>query len=105
MDWIYLILAGICEIAWAAGLKHTNNFQLNLATFIVIITMALSVVFLNLATRTIPISIAYAAWCSFGIIGVYLYGILFLKENFNLMNFFFICLIIIGVIGLKLNNR
>lgn len=105
MDWIYLILAGICEIAWAAGMKYTDNFKANLATVFVLIAMTLSVVFLNLATRTIPISIAYAVWCGLGIVGVYLYGIIFLKEDFSIINLVFIALILVSVIGLKINSK
>jgi quaternary ammonium compound-resistance protein SugE len=27
MDWLFLLAAGLCEIAWAIGLKYTEGFS------------------------------------------------------------------------------
>lgn len=104
MDWFYLLLAGICEIAWAVGVKYCDGFKLTFASFIVIASMIMSVVFLWLATKTIPLGIAYAAWCGIGITGVFLYGVLILKEEFSISTIFFVALILIGILGLKLKS-
>ena len=104
MDWFYLLLAGICEIAWAVGVKYCDGFKLTFASFIVIASMIMSVVFLWLATKTIPLGIAYAAWCGIGITGVFLYGVLILKEEFSIYTIFFVALILIGILGLKLKS-
>lgn len=74
MAWFYLFIAGIFEIFWAVGIKYCDGFKITLPLVLVIISMALSVIFLGLATRTIPMSIAYAVWTGIGIIGVFTYS-------------------------------
>ncbi len=105
MDWFYLLLAGACEIIWAVGIKHCEGFKLTPALFMVSVAMIMSVVFLGLAIKTIPLGIAYAAWSAIGIVGVYLYGVLVLKEEFSITTILFIGLILIGIIGLKLKSH
>ncbi len=105
MAWFFLLIAGMFEIGWAAGIKHCDGFKLNFPLFIVAFSMTASIVFLWLATRTIPMSVAYAAWTGIGIIGVFTYGILFLKEPFSILNLFFVALILTGIIGLKLSSK
>jgi hypothetical protein len=29
MPWLYLLLAGLCEMAWPLGFKYTNGFRSN----------------------------------------------------------------------------
>ena len=104
MDWFYLLLAGVFEIGWAIGIKYCDGFKLTPALLLVTISMIMSMVFLWLATKTIPLSVAYAAWSGIGIIGVFFYGILILKEETSLINVLFVGLILIGIIGLKLKS-
>ena len=63
-----------------AQLTFCDGFKITLPLVLVIISMTLSVIFLGLATRTIPMSIAYAVWTGIGIIGVFTYGLFILKD-------------------------
>lgn len=105
MAWIYLIIAGICEIFWAVGIKYCNEFKLTAPLFFVIIFMSLSVIFLALASRTLPMSLAYAVWTGIGIVGVFVYGIFVLKDPVSFSNIIFVGMILIGIIGLKLGAK
>lgn len=105
MAWFFLFIAGIFEIAWAVGIKYCEGFKLNFFLFFVIFAMTASMIFLWLATRTIPMSIAYAVWTGIGIVGVFIYGILILKEPFSMINILFVGLILVGIIGLKLSIK
>jgi quaternary ammonium compound-resistance protein SugE len=67
--------------------------------------MASSVIFLWLATKTIPMTIAYAIWTGIGIVGVFAYGVFVLKEPCSILNIIFATLILAGVIGLKLSTK
>jgi len=67
-----------------------------------ILFFALSFVFLAIALETLPMSIAYAIWTGIGAAGGALIGILFYKESKSAKRIFFISLIILSVIGLKL---
>lgn len=101
MSWLYLFIAGLFEISWAIGLKYCYGIKFNLLTFGIAISMILSLVFLGLAIQKIPLGIAYAIWTSIGVIGVFLYSFLILKEPIPAISILFISFIIIGVAGLK----
>jgi quaternary ammonium compound-resistance protein SugE len=105
MAWFYLFVAGIFEIFWAVGIKYCDGFKITLPLVLVIISMALSVIFLGLATRTIPMSIAYAVWTGIGIIGVFTYGLFILKDPISVKNIIFVGMILIGIVGLKLGIK
>ena len=105
MAWFYLFTAGIFEIFWAVGIKYCDGFKITLPLILVIISMALSVIFLGLATRTIPMSIAYAVWTGIGIIGVFTYGLFILKDPISVKNIIFVGMILIGIVGLKLGIK
>jgi quaternary ammonium compound-resistance protein SugE len=105
MSWLYLVIAGLFEVVWAVGLKYCEGTKFNLALITVILAMTLSMVFLALAIRAIPISLAYAVWTGIGIIGVFLYGSLILKEPVSFINLIFVGFILIGIVGLKLSAK
>ena len=105
MAWFYLFIAGIFEIFWAVGIKYCDGFKITLPLILVIISMALSVIFLGLATKTIPMSIAYAVWTGIGIIGVFTYGLFILKDPISVKNIIFVGMILIGIVGLKLGIK
>ncbi len=105
MAWLYLLIAGIFEIFWAVGIKYCNGLKITLPLILVIISMSFSMVFLGLATKTIPMSIAYAVWTGIGIVGVFTYGLLVLKDPISTSSIVFVGMILIGIIGLKLGTK
>ncbi|MBS3772383.1 MAG: multidrug efflux SMR transporter [Bacteroidales bacterium] len=102
MGWIYLIVAGFFEIAWAIGLKFTHSFSRLWPTVGVVITMILSVYFLSLAIKSIPVGTAYAVWTGIGIAGTSVLGILLFNESASVARILLILLIFLSIIGLKL---
>lgn len=54
------------------------------------------------AQRTIPIGTAYAVWTGIGAVGTFVLGIFLFAEPATLIRFFFVGLIIVGIVGLKL---
>ncbi len=105
MAWLYLFIAGIFEIFWAVGIKYCDGLKITLPLVLVIISMGISIIFLGLATKTIPMSIAYAVWTGIGIVGVFAYGLLILKDPISTNSIVFVGLILIGIIGLKLGIK
>jgi quaternary ammonium compound-resistance protein SugE len=102
MAWFYLFIAGIFEIAWAVGMKFTEGFSRFWPTAGVLSAMLLSVYFLSLATRTLPIGTAYAVWTGIGIVGTTLLGMVIFGESATLIRMGLITLILLAVIGLRL---
>jgi len=102
MSWIYLFIAGLFEIGWAVGLKYTEGFTKLWPSVITIIGMILSFYFLSAAVKTIPIGTAYAIWTGIGAVGTAIFGMILFGESKEFIRIFFILIIVIGIIGLKI---
>ncbi|MEW6507832.1 MAG: quaternary ammonium compound efflux SMR transporter SugE [Bacteroidota bacterium] len=105
MAWIYILIASVFEISWAVGLKYSHGFTKLEPTIFTVITMILSYLFLSMGVKTLPIGTAYAVWTGIGAAGTALYGILFFNEPKELIRIFFIFLIVVGIIGLKITYK
>jgi quaternary ammonium compound-resistance protein SugE len=104
MNWIILIIAGLCEVGFASCLgkaKQTAGTEMYLWYTGFFITMTLSMVLLIKAIQTLPIGTAYAVWTGIGAVGTVLVGILVFKDPTNFWRLFFMSTLIISVIGLK----
>lgn len=103
MAWVYLIVAGLCEIGWPVGLKLSQTpGRLVLGVVIAVLCMAASGAFLWLAQKTIPIGTAYAVWTGIGAAGTFVVGILFYGDSASALRLVSVGLIVAGIIGLKL---
>ena len=99
--WWYLVMAGLCEIGWAIGLKYTEGFSKLMPTIITVVIMILSFVLLAQAMRTLPVGTAYASWTGIGAVGTTILGIILFNEPKDALRLLCIGLIIAGVLGLK----
>jgi quaternary ammonium compound-resistance protein SugE len=86
-------------------MKYTNGFSKTGPTILVVIAMLLSLYFLNQAIKTIPLGTAYAVWTGIGIAGTALLGMILFDEPVKLVRIFFISLIMISIIGLKVVTK
>jgi quaternary ammonium compound-resistance protein SugE len=102
MAWFYLSMAGVFEIAWAIGLKYSDGFSKPLAGALTLISMGVSVWFLAIAMKTIPVGTAYAVWTGIGAVGVAILGMVLFGESREILRVACLFLIIAGIIGLKL---
>ena len=104
MAWVYLIIAGIFEWGWPVGLKlglAESGLRWGWIGFSVL-CMAVSGKLLLIAQKTIPMGTAYAVWTGIGAVGTFALGLLVFSEPATLARFFFVGLIVVGIIGLKL---
>ena len=102
MAWFYLLIAGLLEVGWAIGLKYTEGFSRLWPSLATIAAMILSLGFLGLALKTLPVGTAYAVWTGIGAAGTAILGIALLGESASPIRILCIVLILAGVIGLKL---
>ena len=103
MPWLYLLLAGICEMAWPLGFKYTNGFKSHYPAIAVTIAIGL-LSFWLLARATaqgIPIGTAYAIWTGLGAAGTAVLGIVLFGESRDALRLVCLGLIILGAVGLK----
>jgi len=101
MNWIYLAIAGVFEIAWAVGLKYTEGWTKLWPSVITGVLMIASFYFLSLAIKTLPIGTAYAVWTGIGTVGAAILGMLIFDEPRDIVRVACIFLIIAGIAGLK----
>lgn len=102
MAWLLLIIAGLCEIVWAVGLKEAIGFTRPWVTVITVVAMIASVVLLGIAMKSLPVGTSYAIWVGVGAVGTAAMGILFLGEPASAGRLASLALIIAGIVGLKL---
>ncbi|HWB39609.1 MAG TPA: quaternary ammonium compound efflux SMR transporter SugE [Gemmatimonadales bacterium] len=100
--WILLLVAGLFEVVWAVGLKYTDGFTRLLPSAITLTAMALSLILLARALRTIPVGTGYAVWTGIGAVGTALVGIWLLGEPRAAGRLLAIAAIVGGIVGLKL---
>jgi len=96
--WGLLALAGLCEVGWAAGLKHANTAAEWLLTAAAI---ALSFWGLLAASNKLPVGTVYAVFTGIGAAGTVLAESLFFGLPFSAAKLGFIALLIAGIAGLK----
>jgi quaternary ammonium compound-resistance protein SugE len=102
MAWFYLLIAGLFEVGWAIGLKYTEGFSRLWPSLMTIVAMVLSLGFLGLALKTLPVGTAYAIWTGVGAVGTATLGIYLFAEPASAMRLACIGLIVTGIFGLKL---
>ncbi|MFN6964579.1 MAG: quaternary ammonium compound efflux SMR transporter SugE [Pyrinomonadaceae bacterium] len=102
MNWLFLFIAGIFEIAWAIGLKYTDGWSRLWPSVATVVLMIASFYFLSLAVRTLPLGTAYAVWTGIGTVGAALLGMLLFDEPRDIIRVVCILLIVAGIVGLKI---
>jgi len=104
MNWIILICAGLCEVAFAYCLgraKNVTGIEWYTWMFAFAIMYILSAILLAKATQTLPIGTSYTIWTGIGAIGSVLLGIFIFNEPITFWRIFFLTTLILSIIGLK----
>ncbi len=105
MQWLFLLLTILSEVAGTTSLKFSQGFTRPLPALLVIVFYGLSFYLLSLTLKKMEVSIAYAIWSGLGTALVTVVGILWFKEPATGIKIISIGLIILGVIGLNLGGR
>lgn len=101
MYWIILFIAGLFEVGWAIGLKYTEGFSKFWPSVVTVACMIISMAGLAYAVKQLPVGTAYAVWTGIGAVGTAVLGIILFNESKELLRIFFIFLIVVGIVGLK----
>lgn len=101
MAWIYLFVAGLCEMGWTVGMKYSHGFSQLLPSIITIILMGISMFLLAHAVKTIPLGVGYAVWTGIGIVGTALASIFLFHDSLSPIQIVCVILIATGIIGMR----
>ncbi|ARJ50454.1 DMT family transporter [Staphylococcus lutrae] len=102
MSWFALLLAGLFEVLGVLWLNQYAAHHQKRYVLLLAITFAFSLLSLSWAMNTIPMGTAYAIWTGIGTAGGTLLGMFVYNESKKFLRVFFILLIIISAVGLKL---
>lgn len=102
MAWIALFFAGLFEVGWAVGLKHTDGFTRLVPSLLTLAAMVASLGLLAIALKTLPLGTSYAVWTGIGTLGTVILGIVLFGESADAIRLACIGLIVAGIVGLKL---
>ena len=100
--WLILFIAGLCEVAWAVGLKYTDGFSRLGPSLATVAAMVVSIVLLGWSLKVLPLGTAYAVWTGIGAVGTAILGMLLFGESREVARLLCIVLIVAGIVGLKL---
>lgn len=102
--WILLTIAGLLEVAWSIGLKYTEGFTKWTPSLLTLLALAGSMFLLAKAATVLPIGTAYGVWVGIGALGAAILGIFLFQETASPARLFFLALLLISIIGLKMTS-
>src|SRR5215469_2610967 len=104
MSWVLLFIAGLLEVAWAAGLKTSEGFTRFWPSAFTVVTALGSFALLAMAMRQLPLGTSYAVWTGIGAVGAFIFGIVFMGEALSAARVLSAMLLVAGLIGLELSS-
>lgn len=102
MAWVFVVVAGLIEVAWAASLKQSEGFSRLGPSVVTVLLMIVSFAMLGAAMRTLPLGTAYAVWTGIGTVGTAIVGIVLFEDAVDARRLVCLALIAGGIVGLKL---
>ena len=80
MPWLWLIVGGLFEVGFTTSLRFVDGFRNLPWTLAFLVSVAISMGLLEVASRSIPMGTAYAVWGGIGAVGTVIVGILWFHE-------------------------
>ncbi|WP_076460335.1 DMT family transporter [Limosilactobacillus caccae] len=103
MAWLILLFSGLMETFWATMMKLSNGFSNWFFALLTVIGLIISMGGLVIATKHLPIGIAYPIWTGIGAVGSVLVGAWFFHNHITGVTWFFVVLLIISIIGIQIS--
>ena len=102
MPWFWLILGGLFEVGFTTSLRYVEGFRNVPWTIAFLVSVAISMGLLELASRSIPMGTAYAVWGGIGAVGTVMVGMAWFDEPTTTIRLLLILGIVACVGALKL---
>ena len=104
MAWLILVVAGLCEIGWAIGLKYTEGWTRPGPSVVTLTLLAASMYCLAEAARSLPIGTAYAVWTGIGAVGTVIVGVVAFDDPLGPVRAALLFVLVAAMVGLKLSG-
>ena len=100
--WFWLIVGGLFEVGFTTSLRFVDGFRNLPWTLAFLVSVAISMALLELASRQIPMGTAYAVWGGIGAVGTVVVGMIWFQEPTTTIRLLLILAIVAAIAGLKL---
>lgn len=100
--YLLVALSVTCEVFGDACMKLSDGFKRRLPILGILAGYAASFYLLSLALSALPLGVAYAIYTGAGVVLTALVGDIVWHEGFNVKKVLGICLIIVGIMFLRL---
>lgn len=101
MSWIFLIVGGAFEVGFTTCLRFVDGFRNVPWTLGFLACTAVSLLLLEVASRSIPMGTSYAVWGGIGAIGTAIVGMVWFGEPASALRMALIAGIVLCIAGLK----
>lgn len=105
MEWIYLAVAVVAEVAATSALKASDGMSRMVPSVIVVIGYGIAFYLLSLTLKTIPVGIVYAIWSGMGVVLISLVGYWAFEQALDPPAMIGMGLIVAGVLVINLWSR
>lgn len=102
MPWILLIVGGAFEVGFTTCLRYVDGFRNIPWTIGFLACTTISLLLLEIASRSIPMGTSYVVWGGIGAIGTALVGIIWFGEPSGAIRLGLIVAIVACIAGLKM---
>lgn len=102
MAWFWLIVGGLFEVGFTTSLRFVEGFRNIPWTIAFLVSVAISMALLEVASRNIPMGTAYAVWGGIGAVGTVIVGILWFHEPASTIRLLLILAIVGAIAGLRM---
>jgi quaternary ammonium compound-resistance protein SugE len=102
MPWVWLLVGGLFEVGFTTSLRFVDGFRNLPWTLAFLVSVAISMALLEIASRSIPMGTAYAVWGGIGAVGTVIVGILWFHEPGSTIRVLLILAIVAAIAALKL---
>jgi quaternary ammonium compound-resistance protein SugE len=101
MPWVWLIVGGLFEVGFTTSLRFVEGFRNVPWTLAFLVSVAISMGLLELASRSIPMGTAYAVWGGIGAVGTVVVGILWVHEPASMVRVLLILATVATIAALR----
>lgn len=98
-NWIKVVIAGVFEVGWVVGLKHSATI---VEWGLTLVAIFLSFYLMISASEKLPVGTVYAVFVGIGTTGTVILDALLFGQALSVAKVALIVVLLVGVVGLKL---
>jgi quaternary ammonium compound-resistance protein SugE len=100
--WSALLTAGVLDVLWAVSMKYADGYSKLGWSILSLLLLAAFVFLLGRSLQVLPVGTAYAVWTGIGAVGTVFMGVALFGESLDAVRIGCIALVLLGIVGLKL---